>query len=324
MLKVCIYGGGAIGGYLAGHLARAQRCDVSVVARGATLEAIRQRGLRVNTPTGSFEVSVRAVSDTAELGVQDYVFLTLKSHQVDAALPSIRRLIGEHTVVLPPTTAIPHYFFPDRPLEGLDPGARQWQAMPPSKVLGCVYWIGAHVSAPGVVEQDGARAGMPIGELDGSRSERVVTLSRLLTESGIDSKVNDNIRSAIWVKFVNSLCWNPVAVLTLARLGEIGAAADALHTVRSMMEEADAVARALGLEPAQAPDKRIAMTLTASGHKMSMLQDLEHGRPLEIDALATSFRAVRELTTVRTPLVDAVLALARLRSHHLPSTSDLA
>ncbi|KWF30823.1 ketopantoate reductase family protein [Burkholderia pseudomultivorans] len=322
MLKICIFGGGAIGGYLAGHLARAGLCEVSVVARGSTLDAIQTHGLRVRTPDGEFVTPVRAVADARELGRQDYVFVTLKAHQVDAALDQIAALMDRHTVVLPPTTGIPYYFFHgaegrfnDTRLPGIDPGGRQWQAMPPQQVVGCVYWIGAHTAGPGVVVQDGEKAGCPIGELDGSLSPRVQALSEMMTASGLAAKVNTNIRSAIWVKFVNSLCWNPVALLTQATLGAMADTGDVVPIVKSMMEEADAVAAELGLHIGPESSKRIAMTLTARHHRMSMLQDLDAGRPLELDPLQQSLLAVRALTGIRTPTLDTVLALARLRAH---------
>ena len=313
MLKVCVFGAGAIGGYIAGHLARAGQCEVSVVARGQTLDAIREHGLRVITPSEDFTVRVKAVEDARELGVQDYVFVTLKTHQVGEALDQIRSLMDSTTVLLPPTTGIPYYFFRDRQIAALDPGARQWHAMPPAQVLGCVYWIGAHTVAPGVVSQDGAKAGCPVGELDGQHSERVGRLSELLGASGITAKVNDNIRAAIWVKFVNSLCWNPMAMLTQGTLGEMRDAAGVVPVVRTMMHEADTLAKAMGLDIGPDPDKRIALTLSAPHHKMSMLQDLEAGHPLELEPLQRSLIAVRELTDMRTPTLDTVLALARLR-----------
>jgi 2-dehydropantoate 2-reductase len=321
MLKVCIFGGGAIGGYIAGHLSRAGLCEVSVVARGATLDAIRSNGIRVVTPAETFSVRVDACADARELGVQDYVFITLKAHQVDGALDQIRSLMDHDTVVLPPTTGIPYYFFHEAPgqlknrqMRLIDPVGRQWLAIPPQQVLGCVYWIGAHSIEPGVIAQDGAKAGCPLGELNGSRSTRANRLSELLSASGIASKVSDDIRSAIWIKFVNSLCWNPVAVLTQATLGEMRDAGDVVPIVKAMMREADALAERLGIAIGPDPDNRIAMTLSATHHKMSMLQDLEAGRALELDALSESLDAVRELAGMPTPMLDSVLAIARLRA----------
>jgi 2-dehydropantoate 2-reductase len=321
MLKVCIFGGGAIGGYIAAHLARAGQCEVSVVARGATLDAIRARGLQARTPAGVIEVRVNAVADARELGRQDYVFVTLKAHQFDAALDDIAALMDEHTAILPPTTGIPYYFFHGlqgpfggRQLDDIDPGGRQWRALPPAQVIGCVHWIGAHVVEPGVIAQDGERAGCPVGELDGGASERVTRLAALLSESGIPSKVSGDIRAAIWTKFVNSLCWNPVALLTEATLGEMSDAAGVVPLVRTMMREADALAARLALTIGPEPEKRIATTLSARHHKMSMLQDLEAGRPLELEPLVRSLRAVARLAGEPTPTLDTVLALAGLRA----------
>ncbi|NIF55143.1 2-dehydropantoate 2-reductase [Burkholderia sp. Ax-1724] len=320
-IRIAMVGAGAIGGYIAGHLARVARAEVSVVARGRTLAALHAAGLHITTPRETFSVAVNAVDDPRELGPQDYIFLTLKAHQVDSVLDTIAPLIGARTTVLPPTTGIPYYFFygqqgavADSRLTLLDPDDRHWRAMPPAQALGVAYWIGAHSPEPGHVVQDGERAACPVGEIDGSRSERVVCLSELLSDAGIYAPVRENIRGDIWVKFVNSLCWNPVAVLTLARLGEMTEARGVLPVVKAMMEEADAIGRQLGVDIPQVPDKRIAVTLGARAHKMSMLQDLEHGRPLELDVLTRSIDALRTLAAIPTPTVDTVLALAQLRA----------
>jgi 2-dehydropantoate 2-reductase len=330
MVKVCVFGGGAIGGNIAGRLSRAGQCEISVVDRGPTLEAIQRNGIRVVAPDADFTERVHATSDTRALGVQDYVFLSLKAHFVDGALDDIAPLIGPRTTIIPPTTGIPYYFFHQWPgphdghqLEALDPGGRQWRALPPEQVLGCVYWIGAHVIAPGVVAQDGAKAGCPVGELDGGRSPRAELLAQLLTDSGIGSKVNPDIRAAIWVKFVNSLCLNPAAILTQATLAQMDRAGDVIPVIKAMMDEADAVASTLGLRIPQDPMKRITMTLSAGDHKMSMLQDLEAGRPTELAILDTSIKAMSQLAQVPTPTLDAVLSLARLRAQTAlaPATS---
>ncbi|WP_051416389.1 ketopantoate reductase family protein [Paracoccus sp. J55] len=317
-MKICIFGGGAIGGHIAAHLAREGAAEVSVVARGATLQAIREHGIIVETPTERFAQKVRATDHAAELGPQDYVFLTLKAHQLDAALDDVAHLIGPDTVLLPPTTGLPHYFFGTGEAARLiDPSGRQAALMPDRRVLGVVYWIGAHSSAPGVVSQDGAKAGCPLGELDGSVSPRAAALAERLTAAGIPSKVTPNVQGAIWMKFVNSLCWNPVAILTLARICDIDQS-DCRDLIAGLMDEADAGAKAIGIEIPQLPERRIALTATAGSHKMSMLQDLEHGRMLELDVLCRSIEAVQRLSGIEMPRMNAVLALARLRAsqHH--------
>lgn len=325
MVKVCILGAGAIGGHIAGHLARRRQCELSVVARGDTLAAIRRDGLRVTTPNADFTVHPTATDDPATLGPQDYLLLTLKAHQLAAALPMIAPLIDANTAILPPTTGLPAAFLHGlagplggRALMPVDPDGAQARAMLASQVLGIVYWIGAHSEGPGIVRQDGARATCMVGELDGSLSARATTLATLLSDSGIPTPVRPAIRSDIWIKFVNSLCWNPVAVLTGATNGAIGDDAQAIATVRRMIDEADAIAAKLGISVPVAPEKRIAVTLSARGHKMSMLQDLEYGRPLEIDALARSIAAVKQLADMATPTIDAVLSLIALRSATRP------
>jgi 2-dehydropantoate 2-reductase len=328
-MKICIYGCGSIGGYIAAHLARSGRCDVSVVGHGKTLHAIQTQGLRV-IEQDDFTVPVRAVADPAELGIQDYVFITLKVNQVDTALDGIRTLIGPDTAIIPPTTGLPYYFlngfagrYADKRLPRIDPGGRLWAAMPPSQVLGCPYWIGVHSPAPAVVQLDGTLAILPMGELDGSRSERVARLSAVLEASGIQAPVSNNIHGDVWTKFVNALCLHPVAILTMAPIGEIFASAPAV--VRTIMEEADRIGRELGVVIPSSAEDRIARTLRGGAmHKTSMLQDFERGRPIELEILYDSLRSLTEITGLSAPTLDAVYALARLRAAMRTGTPHLS
>lgn len=322
-MKVCVYGAGAIGGHIAGHLARAD-VEVSVIARGPHLEAMQRKGLRVVTPNEDFTVPVKATGDASELGPQDYVFITLKSHQVTNALDAMQPLLGPDTAVIPPTTGIPYWYFYGQPgphenlrLERLDPSGRQWEMLRPERAIGCVFWTGAEVVEPGVVRQDGAASGYPIGEPDGSESERIVRLSRAMYDGGLKAPVRRAIRGDLWIKMINSMCWNPVAALCNATNGEIAEAPDVVDVVRRMMKEAETVAEALGVEIPVPMEKRVTITLGAVHHKMSMLQDLERGRPIELDVLAESIATMRELAGLETPTIDAVLSLVRLRARHL-------
>lgn len=321
-MKICIYGAGAIGGFIAGHLAQVPGLEVSVVARGPHLAAIRERGLRVVVPGRDFTVRLRATDDPVTLGPQDYLFITLKQHQVTPALEAMKPLLGPHTAVLPPTTGIPYWYFHGLPapfggrrLERLDPGGRQWDVLGPERALGCVYWVGAEVPEPGVVRQDGGIAGLPIGEPDGSSSPRVQRLAEAMAAGGLRAPVRGDIRAEIWMKMINSMCWNPVATVTAATLGELNGAPKVLDIVRRMMREAETVAVAFGVRMPVPMEKRIIGTASIPEHKMSMLQDLERGRPLEIDVLIDSIESMRELVGIETPTLDAVLALARLRGN---------
>jgi 2-dehydropantoate 2-reductase len=320
-MKVCVFGAGAIGGYIAAHLARVDGVEVSAVARGAHLDAIRERGIAVEKPGERFTARVLATDDPSHLGPQDYLFITLKSHQMDGALDAMRPLIGPATTILPPTTGIPFWYFHGlagrfvgHRLERLDPGGRQWEILGPERVLGCVFWVGAEVTAPGVVHDDGPNGGFPIGEPDGSASERLMRLVRAMRAGGLAAPVRRDIRGDIWIKMINSLTWNPLATLTLADLGGIADAPELVSVARRMMQEAEAVATALGASIPVPMEKRVAQTMGARGHKMSMLQDLERGRPLEIRALADSIRAMSALANVPTPTINTVYALLELRN----------
>lgn len=317
-MKVCIFGGGAIGGLIAAKLSQLADVEVSIVARGEQLAALKANGVELHSPTGDVHARVAVTDRPEDLGVRDYVFVTLKSHQLDSAVPQIAALMGPETVVLPPTTGIPYWYFHGLPgraarsIERLDPGGKLWAALPVQQVLGIVYWFACEAVRPGVIHHDGTSLRMPVGEPDGSISPRVARLSDALTRAGFDSPAVDNIRAWIWIKMISSLAWNPVAVLTRATLGEIIAQPRLLDMVRRMMAEADAVAAKLGAVAPLPIDDRVAIARNASGHKMSMLQDVERGRPLEIDVLVQSMEAMREIAGLPTPTIEDVYALLSL------------
>ena len=317
-MKVCIFGGGAIGGLIAAKLSTVPGVEVSMVARGEQLAAVRARGIELHTPTGNVHAQIPVTDNPEELGVQDYVFITLKSHQLLPAVPQIKALMGPDTIVLPPTTGIPYWYFHGLPgqaprsIDRLDPGGQLWEALPVGQVLGVVYWFACEATAPGVVHHDGSSVRMPVGEPDGTLSPRVQRLADVLAQAGFDSPAVDNIRAWIWIKMISSLAWNPVAVLTRATLGEIIAEPRLVEMVHRMMAEADAVAAKLGAVAPLPIEERVAIARNASGHKMSMLQDVERGRPLEMDILVDSIEAMRDIAGLPTPTIDDVYALLKL------------
>ena len=318
-MKVCIYGAGAIGGHIGGHLARSG-AEVSLIARGPHLEAMRKNGLRIHGEGLDFTVPVNATDNPADLGPQDYVFITLKSHQVDGVLEKMQPLLGPETAVIPPTTGIPWWYFhglegphQNRRLERLDPGGRQWSLIGPERAIGCAFWTAAEVAEPGVIHQDGLRSSYPIGEPDGSESPRLLRLVEAMTAGGLHAPVQTDIRGQIWTKMINSLCWNQAAFLTEAINGEFQTAPDVVEVVRRMMVEMERVAEALGATIPVPMEKRIAMTVKAADHTMSMLQDLRRGRPIEIDVLADSVAEMSAAAGIETPTVDALLALTKLK-----------
>jgi 2-dehydropantoate 2-reductase len=319
-MRICIYGAGTIGCFLGAHLARVPEVRLSMVARGATLDALNTHGIRLETPEGPMQATVHATDRPASLGPQDVVLITLKAHQLTGALDGIAPLLGPETAVVPPTTGIPYWYFhglrgpnAERRLPLLDPGGRQWEVLGPQRAIGCAFWVGTDTLGPGAVRQKGT-ATFPIGEPDGTRSPRLTRLHEVMAQAGLDAPVRDDIRGEIWTKMINSLTWNPIAVLTNATLGEIGAAPDAVALARRLMAEAEAVATGVGATLPAPAEQRIAWTLTLKEHRMSMLQDFGAGRTLEYGALRDSIVEMRQVAGVKTPTLDAVYALLDLKA----------
>jgi len=326
-MKVCVFGAGAIGGLVAASLTQVPGVSVSVVARGAHLTAIREKGLRLHSPKGDVTARIPATDRAADLGPQDYVFIALKQHQVAEALDNIAVLLAPHTAILPPTTRIPYWYFHGLPgpyegrqIERLDPGGEQWRRLGPQRAIGCVYWVAAEIVEPGVVHHDGSLLRFPIGEPDGSKSARLSAFADAMNSAGLDAPVVSDIRAWIWAKMISSLCWNPLATLTLGTLSEMNARPEIVRIIRRMMGEADALAARSGV--VQMPisvEQRIEAACNAGNHKMSMLQDLERGRSLEIDVLWDSIEAMREMVGLETPTIDEIYALLKLRALRLAS-----
>ena len=318
-MKVCIFGAGAIGGLLAAKLAAAGE-DVSLVARGPHLEAIRSKGLELRADGQSTVTHPRAASDAAELGPQDYVFVTLKAHSVPPALPAMKPLLGAETAVVWAVNGVPWWYFhklagphEGRRLATLDPGDAQWEAIGPERIIGCIVYPAAEVVEPGVIElAEGDR--FTLGEPDGSRSERVTRLSEALIRAGLKAPVRPRIRDEIWVKLWGNLSFNPISALTCATLEQIVGQPGARAVARGMMVEAQGIAETLGVKFPIGVDKRIEGAGAVGAHKTSMLQDLERGRPMEIDALLGAVKELGELTGQPTPTIDTVLALLGLRA----------
>jgi 2-dehydropantoate 2-reductase len=322
-MKFCVFGAGAIGGYVAVGLASAGH-DVCVIARGAHLEAIQRRGLKLVQQGRETVVQVAAGADPRAFGTQDFVICALKSHQAYESAASFAPLLGPSTAVLTAMNGIPWWYFyqsggrfEGHCLESIDPGARQWNSIQPRRAIGCVVEPACEVVEPGVIVHHQLNR-FTIGEPDGSRSSRITALSRALTEAGFEAPVRDNIRWNIWLKLWGNVCFNPISALTGATLDRMLGEPALLALCKTMMLETKAVNEALGIQiPAEMMDRRLAAAAAIAGHKMSMLQDLERGRPLEIDALVTVVQELGRLTGVTTPTIDAVLALVQERGRAL-------
>jgi 2-dehydropantoate 2-reductase len=318
-MKVTIVGAGAIGAYVGIRLALAGD-EVTFIARGTNLEAIRARGVRLVSSDGSEEVAtnVRATSDYAEVGPQDMVVLTIKAHQVEAVAPQVPQLFGPDTIVVPMQNGIPYWYFYRHPGalagtrdESVDPSGLISRNIPEQRVIGCVVYPAAELTAPGVVKHiEGNR--FPVGEPDGSVSDRVTRVSQCFIASGLQAPILPDIHSEIWLKLWGNLTFNPISALSRATLASICQYPPSRALATAMMTEAQAIAGKLGVSFRVPLEKRIAGAERVGHHKTSMLQDVEAGRALEIDALLGSVVELARLTGTPSPCIDTVFALTKL------------
>jgi len=318
-MKVAVIGAGAIGGYVGTRLALAGE-DVTFMVRGANLAAIRDNGFRLIGHDGNEEhaTAVKASSDYAETGPQELVILALKAHHVEAVARDVPKLLGPDTAVVTMQNGIPYWYFhrhggalDGSPVRSVDPNGLIAEMIPPQRVIGCVVYPAAELVAPGVVRHiEGER--FPLGELDGSSSERVNRIAAVFERAGFKAPVLANIRAEIWLKLWGNLTFNPISSLAHSTLVEICQYPLTRELAAAMMREAQAVAHKLGIEFRVSLEKRIAGAEKVGEHKTSMLQDVEAGRAPEIDALVGSVVELARLTETPTPRIDTVYSLVKL------------
>ena len=318
-MKICVIGAGAIGGLVGMRFAQAGE-DVTLVDVGAHLSAIQANGLRLISPEGNEEVlqEVRAVGDTAKVGPQDLIVLALKANVLPAMVDKLTPLYGPDTMILPVQNGLPWWYFQrhggpyeGRVLETVDPKGVLASKIDPKRIIGCVVYPAGEVTEPGVIKHvEGNR--FPVGELDGSQSDRVQQVSDVFNRSGFKSFVLDDIRSEIWLKLWGNLSFNPISALTQATLEDICRDPHTRDLAASMMREAQDIAEKLGITFRVPLEKRIEGAEKVGRHKTSMLQDVEAGRRLEIDAIIAAVAELGVLTSTPTPHIDTVLALIKL------------
>jgi 2-dehydropantoate 2-reductase len=318
-LKVAIFGAGAIGGFLGVRFAQAG-ADVSLVARGAHLAAMRANGARLRFEGKEEVAHVRCTDNPAELGPQDYVVIALKAHQISAAVDGIAALLGPDTAVVTSSNGLPYWYFhrapqplTDRVLESVDPGGAQWRRIGPQRAIGCVVLPATEVVAPGVIQHEHGRR-FPLGEPSGESTGRVQRLSALFVAGGLEAPIRGDIRDEIWLKLWGNLCLNPISALTHATVDIVATDPGTLGVCRAMMTEAAAIADRIGVRTRVDMARRLAGASELGPHKMSMLQDLERGRSMEIEPMVGAVQELGRLTGVPTPAVDIVLALIRQRA----------
>jgi 2-dehydropantoate 2-reductase len=318
-MKLCVFGAGAIGGLMAAKLAAKGDVEVTVIARGPHLAAMQARGLTLRSEGTETVIPVRAVASAEEAGVQDYVVVTLKAHSLPAAAPQMQPLLGPETAVVSAVNGIPWWYFhalpgpyQDRVVQSVDPGGVVSALLAPARAIGCIVYPAAEVPEPGVIEHSyGDR--FTLGEPSGARTPRVAALSEALIAAGFKAPVRPKIRDEIWVKLWGNLAFNPISALTGATLDVLTSEPAVRGVARAMMVEGQAVAERLGVRFGIDVDKRIAGAAEVGAHKTSMLQDLERGRPMEIDALLGVVVELAELVGVEVPTCRTVLALVRAR-----------
>jgi len=318
-MRFCIVGAGAIGGFVGARLALGGH-DVTFIARGRNLEAINAGGMKVFYGDGREEIasSVRATDDYAAAGTHDVVILALKSHQVASVAGKLGPLFHDRTVVIPMQNGIPFWYFhghggelAGRTVESVDPGGVVKDAIPVERIIGCVVYPATELASPGtVVHIEGDR--FPIGELDGSKTERAQAIADAFISSGLKCPLLENVRAEMWLKLWGNLTFNPISALTHATLQDICEHPHGRELAAQMMREAQAVGEKLGITFRVPLDKRIEGARKVGKHKTSMLQDVEEGRPLEIDALVGSVVELGVLAGVPTPTVTAIYRAVKL------------
>jgi 2-dehydropantoate 2-reductase len=316
-MKVCIYGAGAIGGYLAAGLAEVDGVELSLIARGPHLAAIREKGLRLLIGGKEKACKPRATKYPVDLGQQDYVIVCLKAHQAWESAEDMRPLLGPNTAVVTCQNGVPWWYthgldkkFKDMRLRSVDPDGRQWKEVGPERAIGCVVYPATEIVEPGVIKHSYGKK-FALGEPSGGISDRAKRLSEALEKAGFEAPVLQDIRSEIWLKLWGNLCFNPISALTRTTLDIVATEPSLRSLSYSMMKEAQEIAEKFGASFRVDIERRINGAAKAGAHRTSMLQDLENGRPLEIDALLTSVQEMGRLVNVQTPHIDAVLGLVQ-------------
>ncbi|MET0313578.1 MAG: 2-dehydropantoate 2-reductase [Hansschlegelia sp.] len=315
-MKICIYGAGAIGGYMA-VLMKQAGVDVSLIARGPHLAAIRERGLKLLIDGEEKVAEMTATKHAAELGPQDFVIVGLKSHQAWESAEDMKPLLGPDTAVVTAQNGVPWWYFyglegpyKDLRLKTVDPGDRQWNAIGPERVIGATVYPATEITEPGVIKHTyGDTFGL--GEPNRTKSARLKAFGDALESGGLKARYYDDIRDDIWLKLWGNLCFNPISALTRTTLDIVATDPGTRDLARKMMLEAQTIGEKLGATFKVDVERRINGAAKVGAHRTSMLQDLEAGKPIELDALLGAVQEMGQLVSVETPFIDAVLGLTK-------------
>ena len=326
-MKICIVGAGAIGGFIGTKLAATGSHEVSALARGDTLTALKQHGWRLNTAAGLLQAPIhKASSHAADFGEQDVVVIAVKSHSLAEVAPTLAPLLGKHTLILPAMNGVPWWFMTNqpedslqalwnKPLQSIDPAGLIQQALPANQVIGCVVHASTKSLEPGLVQHVAGQkliVGEPAGEAPGTSSARVLALVEALSGAGFETLHSNNIRYHIWYKLWGNMTMNPISAITGATVDRVLADPLTRAFVTRVMLEAKAIGARIGCAIDESPEDRHAVTAKLGAFKTSMLQDVEAGRSIELDALVLAVREIGERLQMHTPNIDTLLGLTRL------------
>ncbi|MGQ0653339.1 MAG: 2-dehydropantoate 2-reductase [Betaproteobacteria bacterium] len=318
-MKLCIYGAGAVGGLMAAWLARAGH-EVSVVARGKQLDAIRRSGLRIRSGGEETAYQVRAEEDPAALGPQDCVLLAVKAQSLGEVAERIQPLVGADTSILTAMNGVPWWFFDclsfgngKQHLESLDPGGQLSKAMPTERIVGCVIHLACSTPEPGLISHNMGRK-LIVGEPGGRNTQRTRRIAEALAAAGFEAVVTDAIEKEFWVKLLGNVSFNPVSALTMSTADRLIEDRDVKDYMVEVMREVLAIGRAVGVDAAIDPEARIDMARSLGKFKTSMLQDLEAGKPLEIDGLLAGTLEIARKAGVRAPYTQSLFGLIKTRA----------
>jgi 2-dehydropantoate 2-reductase len=327
-LRIAVVGAGAIGAYWGAALHRGG-AEVHLIARGAHLHAMRERGIRVLSPRGDFVATPHATDNPEEIGAVDYVFLGLKAHSYPSCGPLVEPLLGEHTAVVAAQNGIPWWYFHELPgpyrgrrIEAVDPGGATSAVLPPQRAIGCVVYPATVIEEPGVIRHlEGTR--FSIGEPSGELSERCKALSEAMIAGGLKSPVEADLRNDIWIKLMGNAAFNPLSALTRATMVEICRHPGTRQLVEQMMGEILDIAARVGCTPDISIEKRLRGAENVGHHKTSMLQDLEAGKQLELDAILAAVVEMADITGAPAPTVRTIhAAIDLLAPDGLPRTNE--
>ena len=324
MTKICVFGAGAIGGYLACSLKKTN-ADISIIARGEHKKVIERKGLKLIKDNKEKSYNFKVTDNPIELPVQDFIFLSVKAHSITGILDSLLPIVGEKTSIISVINGIPWWYFykantdtmlDDQHIESVDPNGRIWKTLGPEKAIGCVVYPACEIVEPGVIKHtEGDR--FSLGEPDGINSERLKIISDLLIAGGLKAPQKKNLRNEIWVKLWGNCSFNIVSALTGSTLDELGKDMETINLIKAIMKECQLVGEKIKIKFSISLDHRINAATSILGHKPSTTQDLEANKPLEIDPIMGSIIEIGNKLNIEMPMLKATYTLIKLKAENL-------